>query len=55
MKEKSKKKMSWYSDAPEDDAIFLFEGFLTNPDVSLSRRARLKIRRRPDHGSEGIK
>ena len=27
--------MSWCSDAPEDQRIFLFAGLLVNPDVSL--------------------
>ncbi len=30
------KKMSWCSDAPEDQAICLFAGFLGNPDIPLS-------------------
>jgi hypothetical protein len=33
---KSEKKMSWCSDAPEDEAISLFAGLLPNPDVPLS-------------------
>jgi hypothetical protein len=33
---KSKKKMSWCSDASEDEAISLFAGLLANPDVPLS-------------------
>jgi hypothetical protein len=33
---KSKKKMSWCSDAPEDEAISLFAGFPANPDMTLS-------------------
>ena len=33
---KSKKKMSWCSDAPEDEAISLFAGLLANPDMTLS-------------------
>jgi hypothetical protein len=28
----------WCSDASEDQAICLFEGLLTNPDMSLSQR-----------------
>jgi hypothetical protein len=28
--------MSWYTDAPEDEAISLFAGLLANPDVPLS-------------------
>jgi hypothetical protein len=31
-----KNKMSWCTDAPEDEAISLFAGLLTNPDVPLS-------------------
>jgi hypothetical protein len=31
-----KKKMSWCSDAPEDQAISLFEGLLANPDITLN-------------------
>jgi hypothetical protein len=34
--EKIEKKMSWYSDAPEDEAISLFAELLANPDVPLS-------------------
>ncbi len=34
---KSKKKMSWCTDAPEDEAISLFAGLLANPDMTLSR------------------
>jgi hypothetical protein len=34
---KNKKKLSWYSDAPEDEAISLFTGLLPNPDVPLCR------------------
>ena len=34
---KSREKMSWCSDAPEDEAISLFAGLLANPDVRLSR------------------
>jgi hypothetical protein len=33
---KSKKKMSWCTDAPEDEVISLFTGLLANPDVPLS-------------------
>jgi hypothetical protein len=33
---KIEKKMSWCSDASEDDAISLFAGLLSNPDVPLS-------------------
>ena len=33
---KSKKKMSWCTDAPEDESISLSAGFLDNPDVSLN-------------------
>jgi hypothetical protein len=36
MKKNRKKKMSWCSDAPEDEAISLFAGLLANPDVRLS-------------------
>ena len=36
IEKKSKKKMSWCSDAPEDEAISLFAGLLANPDVRLS-------------------
>ncbi len=36
IEKKSKKKMSWCSDAPEDEAIFLFPGLLANPDMRLS-------------------
>jgi hypothetical protein len=36
MKKNRKNKMSWYSDAPEDEVISLFEGLLANPDVPLS-------------------
>ena len=28
--------MSWCSDAPEDEAISLFAGLLTNPDMTLN-------------------
>ena len=38
IEKKSKKKMSWCSDAPEDEAISLFAGLLANPDVRLSLR-----------------
>ena len=31
-----RKKMSWCSDAPEDEAISLFAGLLANPDMRLS-------------------
>jgi hypothetical protein len=34
---KIEKKMSWCSDAPEDEAISLFAGLLANPDMTLSR------------------
>jgi hypothetical protein len=34
---KSKKKKSWCSDAPEDEAISLFPGLLPNPDMRLSQ------------------
>jgi hypothetical protein len=37
IEKKSKKKMSWCSDAPEDEAISLFAGLLANPDVPLSQ------------------
>ena len=37
LKKNRKKKMSWCSDAPEDEAISLFAGLLANPDVPLSR------------------
>jgi hypothetical protein len=37
LKKKSKKKMSWCLDAPEDDVITLSAGLLANPDVPLSR------------------
>ncbi len=40
MEKKSKKKMSWCSDAPEDEAISLFAGLLANPDVRLSQKAK---------------
>ena len=30
--------MSWYSDAPEDEAISLLAGLLANPDMTLSLR-----------------
>jgi hypothetical protein len=30
------KKMSWFSDTPEDQVICLFAGFLANPDMPLS-------------------
>ncbi len=33
---KSRKKMFWCTDAPEDEAISLFAGLLANPDVPLS-------------------
>ena len=33
---KMEKKLSWCSDAPEDEAISLFAGLLANPDVRLS-------------------
>jgi hypothetical protein len=33
---KIEKKMSWCSDASEDEAISLFAGLLSNPDVPLS-------------------
>jgi hypothetical protein len=36
IEKKSKKKMSWCSDAPEDEAISLFAGLLANPDMRLS-------------------
>ena len=36
IEKKSKKKMSWCSDAPEDEAISLFAGLLANPDMTLS-------------------
>ena len=36
IKKKIKKKMSGCSDAPEDEAISLFAGLLSNPDVPLS-------------------
>ncbi len=36
-RKKSKKKMSWCSDAPEDEAISLFGGLFGNPDVPLSQ------------------
>jgi hypothetical protein len=36
IEKKSKKKMSWCSDAPEDETISLFAGFLANPDMTLS-------------------
>ena len=32
-----KNKMSWCTDAPEDEAISLFAGLLANPDVPLSQ------------------
>jgi hypothetical protein len=38
IEKKSKKKMSWCSDAPEDEAISLFAGLLANPDMTLSLR-----------------
>ena len=34
--EKNQKKMSWCSDAPEEEAISLFAGLLPNPDMTLS-------------------
>jgi hypothetical protein len=37
IEKKSEKKMSWCSDAPEDEAISLFAGLLANPDMRLSR------------------
>jgi hypothetical protein len=37
-----KKKISWCSDAPEDEAISLFVGLLANPDVPLSPRKTTK-------------
>ena len=36
IEKKSKKKMSWCSDAPEDETISLFAGLLGNPDMTLS-------------------
>jgi hypothetical protein len=36
IEKKSGKKMSWCSDAPEDEAISLFAGLLANPDMTLS-------------------
>jgi hypothetical protein len=36
LKKTSKKKMSWCSDAPEDETISLYAGLLVNPDVPLS-------------------
>ena len=38
LRKKSRKKMSWCSDAPEDQAICLFAGLLANPDMPLSLR-----------------
>ncbi len=37
IEKKLKKKMSWCSDAPEDEAISLFAGLLANPDMTLSQ------------------
>jgi hypothetical protein len=37
IEKKSKKKMSWCTDAPEDEVISLFAGLLANPDVPLSQ------------------
>jgi hypothetical protein len=45
IEKKSKKKMSWCSDAPEDEAISLFAGLIPNPDVSLSLRRYLTTSR----------
>jgi hypothetical protein len=39
IEKKSKKKMSWCLDAPEDEAISLFPGLLANPDMRLSRHS----------------
>ncbi len=36
VKKNRKNKMSWCSDAPEDEVISLFAGLLANPDVPLS-------------------
>jgi len=36
MKKNRGKKMSWCSDAPEDDVIPLFTGLFVNPDGPLS-------------------
>jgi hypothetical protein len=33
---KIEKKMSWCSDAPEDESISLFAGLLAKPDMTLS-------------------
>jgi hypothetical protein len=38
IEKKSRGKMSWCSDAPEDEANSLFAGLLANPDVPLSPR-----------------
>jgi hypothetical protein len=35
IKKNREKKMSWCSDAPEDQAICLFAGLLANPDMPL--------------------
>jgi hypothetical protein len=39
-KKKRRKKMSWCSDSPEDEAISLFAGLLANPDMTLSLRSK---------------
>ena len=36
IKKNRKNKMSWCSDAPEDEVISLFAGLLANPEVPLS-------------------
>jgi hypothetical protein len=42
IEKKSRKKMSWCSDAPEDEAISLFAGLLANPDMTLSLQTPLR-------------
>ena len=41
LKKNRDKKMSWCSDAPEDEAISLFAGLLVNPDVPLNHILRI--------------
>ena len=43
IEKKSRKKLSWCSDAPEDEAISLFVGLLANPDVPLSPYTKQRI------------
>jgi hypothetical protein len=52
LEKKSKKKMSWCSDAPEDESISLFARLLAKPDVPLNTHLCGLLKKMKPHGSD---